>query len=633
MIRVGTVDIWNFLTVGKASINFADRGLIAVLGPNGSGKSSLVVEALLYGCFGVTERYGNERDRVINRFVGKDMHLHIPLDIDGVPVEIDSYRKHSKFKDEVFLKIDGKDSRGRTNPHTWEKIVKVLDMDAIGFQNSIVFGQSVSQYAGLSDAQQKAIVERLLGCSWIPKAYELASVEEKDLTDHMDKLANNYDNLDERMEKIKKDISFYVGKQADFEEERTKRVNEALLGIQNLKSTIAFETEVKELEGKISTNEHLFDGRAELDNQIRKIDLEINSLETRERTAITEIVKIEKKIAGLTGAKIVEDMLCDSCGQQITNESVEVFIKHLVSDLNAKTVEADEYKMKIRVKSDERQPLLEKKEGLQKLEREQRLLQISLNKAKANLSNVNESNATIKERNENIHKRINEIKKETNTYQDSIDKLEKELAPLKEESTILFTDYQAKKAILPYHDFMVDFYSNKGFKSYLIESVIPVMNEYSAIYSHALGGKFDISFSPQKQLKTKGEVREKFNVEVYNKLGSEVYEGNSNGERRAIDAIVMFVLGDLAANRLNKRVSILILDDVFEKLDDATCNSIIKVLKMMSVPKGARDEEYKDLPERESIFVLTHLDYLKGQFENKMEIRRDQHGNTIIAGE
>lgn len=630
MIRFGKVEIENFLSIGNVSIDFSNRGLVAVLGPNGAGKSSLVVDSILYGLYGLTEKYGNERDKVINRFVGKDCHIHIPITVDGVNVEIDSYRGHHKFKDEVLLKIDGKDSRGRTNQYTWDKIVKILDMDAIGFQNSIIFGQSMSQYAGLPDAQQKAIVERLLGCSWIPKAYELATTSSFELTKELVLIADRFDVLDGKIEKIKTDIDFYTAKYTDFEGERAKKIKEVLAGIKELKSTKVLEKEIKEYQDKISTNEALVDGQVQLSVDIRKLDLEINGFEVKNTAVVADMAKLNKKIANLAETKIADDLRCDICGQTITNESVEDFVKHLNSELELKKTETYEYKIKIKARKEERQPLLDEQTNLQKLEQNNRLLVSALNKAKTVISIVDKENARVEERNENCHKRVNEIKKETNTYQDSIDKLKKEMLPLSEEKDKLTVEYKTKKADLPYHEFIVEFYSNRGFKSFLIESVIPAMNDYAATYSHALGGKFDITFSPQKQLKTKGEVREKFNVEVFNRQGAEVYEGNSNGERRAIDAVVLFVLGELASNRLNKRVSILILDDVFEKLDDETCNSIIKVLKMMSVPKGMREEEYQDLPERESVFVLTHLESLKSQFDNKIQIRRDHNGFTTI---
>src|SRR5271157_4144388 len=124
MIQIGKVEIENFLSIANASVDFSNRGLVAVLGENGTGKSSCIVDSILYGLYGLTEKYGVERDKIVNRFTGKDMHIRLPMLIDDMEVIIDTYRKHSKFKDEVFLTVNGKDSRGRTNLHTWEKIAK-----------------------------------------------------------------------------------------------------------------------------------------------------------------------------------------------------------------------------------------------------------------------------------------------------------------------------------------------------------------------------------------------------------------------------------------------------------------------------------------------------------------------------
>jgi len=638
LIRIGTIDIENFLTVGKASVNFEDRGLIAVLGPNGSGKSSLIVEALVYGLFGITERYGNERDRVINRFVGKDMCIHIPMNIDGVKVEINSYRGHHRFKDEVLLKIDGIDKRGRTNLHTWEKIVRILDMDAIGFQNSIVFGQSVSQYAGLSDAQQKAIVERLLGCSWIPKAYELATTSSLELSKELVLIADRFDVLDGKIDKIKTDIDFYMVKYADFEGERTKKIKDAEAGFRELSDVQTLTEKVEFHRQKILANELLLEIKPTIEANARKLDIEIREQRSTAGHYLKEMSKIVDKMKSvkLDFGRIIGSpdkfltVMCDGCGQLITPASTEAFSKHLQEDKDIYAGKVETIQSDIGIKEKELKPYEVKLNEFSLLEKENKNLNIIFQNKQVELAKLNKDNAVLEERNKSIRKRIDEIKKETNTYQDSIDKLKKEMVPLSEEKDKLTVEYKTKKADLPYSEFIVEFYSNRGFKSFLIESVIPAMNDYAAIYSQAIGGKFDITFSPQKQLKTKGEIREKFNVEVFNRQGAEVYEGNSNGERRAIDAVVLFVLGELASNRLNKRVSVLILDDVFEKLDDLTCNSIIKVLKMMVIPKENRDEEYKDLMERESIFLLTHLEYFKESFENKIMVSRDSQGFTQI---
>jgi DNA repair exonuclease SbcCD ATPase subunit len=83
------------------------------------------------------------------------------------------------------------------------------------------------------------------------------------------------------------------------------------------------------------------------------------------------------------------------------------------------------------------------------------------------------------------------------------------------------------------------------------------------------------------------------------------------------------VLGDLASSRNSKRFSLLILDDVFEKLSDRVCDSIIRVLRKMvsGDPEG--------LPSRKSIFVLSHLDSFREKFENRLTME-DVHGEKIL---
>ncbi len=343
MIRIGKVDVENFLTIGKASVDFADRGLVAVVGPNGSGKSSLFAETLYYGCFGVSERYGNERDKVVNRFVGENCHLHIPILIDDTPdkpvnVLIDSYRLHKKFGNEVHLLVNGKDSRGRTNNHTWEKIVKLLDMDVVGFQNSIIFGQSMSQYAGLTDAQQKAIVERLLGCSWIPKAYELAGSERDELDKELTVLADKYDVIGEKIKQLNAELDEYKKKRDTFEDDRQRRIDEELSCIRELKDTLFLEQEINGLQEKISKNNDILELKEELDEQIKKIELYRKELESDISHIVKQIQKIVNRLEDLSKMKITDNIVCESCGQRITVKSVDTLAIHLKEEI--RTIES-----------------------------------------------------------------------------------------------------------------------------------------------------------------------------------------------------------------------------------------------------------------------------------------------------
>lgn len=621
-IRLLRVDIQNFLSIKKVSIDFENRGLVGVLGPNGSGKSSLLVEPLTFSYFGQSERYGKHRDQIINRFVGKDCHVGSSLLIDNeILVEVDAYRKHSKFKDDVFLKIDGKDKRGNSNDYTWEKISKLLDMDYSTFTNSVVFGQALSQYfSGLTDSAQKEIIERLLGLTWIPDAYETSKKDFEGCFSLLTLAESECSSFKNNFEESKQELLEYKNKYEEFENQKKIRIEELkssikkIEGTKNLEEKIATVSESMEVT-KISLNEFIA--------ILKNLELEYNKLDSEVKRCEGDIKKIKSLIVKVSETEA--GSICGFCGstffkEDVTKEWKAEYLSHLGKDANRvekELLDPIDKKHKIHL---ELIASSEKKDGL---ENQIKKLELALKSEKGLLEKTTLENARIEERNSAAKEQIKEIKGSINIYEELLDKSSKKLQNLESSLKEAENKYIVLKSEVGYHRFWEEGFSNRGLKSLIIESMIPRMNQYAQLYSSMLGGKFNISFSPQKVLK-KGEIREKFFVDVTNKFGSQCYEGNSNGERRAVDAIVLFVLGHLAASRSSKRFSTLILDDVFEKLDEEICDSIMRGLNMMV----STNEE--NIPKRENIFVLTHLEYFKDKFVNKILVSRDKQGFTTI---
>lgn len=610
-IRICKVVVDNFLTIKHASVDFENRGLIGVIGPNGAGKSALIVEAPCYGLFGVSERYGNKRDQLVNRFVGKDMHVGVELDVDGMNVKVETYRKHHKYKDDVFLFIDGKDKRGNSNDQTWDKITKILDMDYTSFTNAVVFSQSLAQYfSSLSDAYQKEIVERLLGITWIPQVYEIAKSDKNDCLSKLSDVENSYKEQLEKIEELEGELTEYRNKFEEFEEEKVKRIKELEVQFEELIDTSKLDKKIRSLESR----------KLSIEEDSKSIECELRETEKKVISFGTEIKLKEKEISRIDyRLKIIGDEvgnICEFCGRKITKDSVVSYSDHLKADRLEFVKEKEGFSAELDkitfIKSN-----LEK--NLEDCENKIEVYNEDLKNLKNNLDSDKIKNARAEERNNALKTTIGEIRKSINIYRDIVEKLEIEMKQVKETAEGYKKEYNGLEVEIEYHRFWEEGFSNRGLKSFIIESVIPQMNQYANLYSSVLGGKYNISFSTQKQLK-RGELREKFYVDVVNRFGSELYEGNSNGERRAIDSIVMFVLGDLAASRSNKRFSMLILDDVFEKLDEEICDSIISALKMMLTGSAS-------LPQRESVFVLTHLEYFTSKFENRIYVER-KHGET-----
>lgn len=510
-IRILNVTAENFLTIRNASINFQNRGLTGVIGPNGSGKSALIVEAPCYGLFGISERYGNKRDLIVNRFVGKDCYVGVSLEVDGMKVEVNAYRKHHKFKDDVFLFIDGQDKRGNSNDQTWDKIIKILDMDYTAFTNAVVFGQSLSQYfSSLSDAFQKEIVERLLGITWIPQAYEIAKQDREQCLSDLTMLENNYTGKAIKLEEVNEELVKYNLKYEEFEEERLKKIAELETQFESLIDVSPLEKKVRTLENrKLGVEDQL----KEVESDLRIIEKSISEVDAEIRILDKELLKITSKHRAVTESKV--GSICEFCGREITEESTASYIKHLLDDRLVFEKEKIDFDSKV----------VELRSGKMKLKGNSKIFEdklssyiVELNILKKELDSDKIKNVRVEERNKSLKESINSIKDSENIYIDLVEKVKGDIGKLEFEIKEIKSKCSEFSETLEYCKFWEEGFSNRGLKSFIIESVIPQMNQYASLYSSVLGGKYNISFSTQKQLK-KGDFREKFYVDAENRFG------------------------------------------------------------------------------------------------------------------
>ncbi len=622
-IRVGKIEVEKFFSIDSCVVDYQNQGLVGVYGPNGSGKSSAFVEALCYGLFGVSLR-GVSKDDVINRFFGKDCHIGIPLMIGNDVARIDTYRKHKKFKDSVIFSVNGetKGFTGNSTDQTRDNIARYLDMDYTSFTNAVVFGQAMASYfSGLSDSKQKEIVERILGIMWIPRAYVIASGNANTVRAEITKLQTELDTIEDSLDRLTCQLNDSIFKFNSFETERAKRIINIKDAIQDLNPTSTTEQEqkIEELEELISSADEYLVKRGIVDTELNQVMEEIGSLGATKKIKTDRVKVITAKLSDVSKLKV--GTACEHCGQKIID--LETYKYHLEAERKGLSGEIEELDVQILdIEQSRKKELVEQRSHYALLDLEKQKLQRALNLEKDTLNKINIDNTKILDKIEALNKEAEKIGKEINTYQPLVDSLNKDIEAMKTKKVNLTSSIRFQEAELSYHTFWEEGFSNKGMKSLIIDSMIPQMNQWALTYARALGGKFDVSFSSQKAIKT-GELREKFYVKSENNYGAVLYDGNSGGEKRVIDTIVMFVLGDLAASRSSKRFSILILDEVFERLDRSICQSIVRVLKAMTMEKDLRDDEFKDLPYRESIFCLTHLDYLKEKFTKKIEVRRE----------
>lgn len=130
-----------------------------------------------------------------------------------------------------------------------------------------------------------------------------------------------------------------------------------------------------------------------------------------------------------------------------------------------------------------------------------------------------------------------------------------------------------KRAVLTERQKIAAFWAREGFartgiKSYLLELVVPLLNERLSIYTRDLSdGQMSIRLSAVSAT-AKGEQRDRIGVLVENADGGDILEGNSGGERARYDLAVMAAFSDLARDRgAGAGLTWLCLDEVFDHID------------------------------------------------------------------
>ena len=115
----------------------------------------------------------------------------------------------------------------------------------------------------------------------------------------------------------------------------------------------------------------------------------------------------------------------------------------------------------------------------------------------------------------------------------------------------------------------------------------------------------------------KGELKEKFNIEVVNDKGAKSFAGLSGGEKRKVRLAAAMALQDMVASRATKPINIFIADEVDHALDEAGLERLMGVLE-------------KKAKERGTVLVISH-NSLSDWIDNVITVTKTG-GTSNVAG-
>ena len=629
-----SVSIRNFLIIGQADIDLSNRGLCRIAGENsddttsssnGSGKSSLI-EGLYWALFGETLRNIKSADGVVNNRSRKDCSVVVCLHEEGTRYRIERYRKHSKHKNNLYLYINDVDSRGKDNKETQQYIESVIGMDKMSFANSVVFGQghgkNLKRFSEMGDSEKKETLEKILNLRVFAQSHDIVK-------DHLKEMDMTYALAQRRLEgtleilearRIK--LSSALERSAQFEESKDQEIEQIGKKIKSIEKAISRIGEdleklvplnVESLEAAVEGCEELLREQLHDKSRLTESFLKHRSDQCAIRDRIKEGVRLaEEKKETLLGADFVGTQ-CEYCGNMVTDKALfharDGFEFDAV-DLGRSVKTLEEKISSLTARYKERVSSIE--EGMAAVEEFRASQRESLKEALAGANVRLELSCkltTQQELLETCEGTLEKARAMENAWESAVVEYQKEVATLEKEAEELGQELEDLTEKQQYYAFWKEAFSRSGIRSYLLDRIIPFLNDRVGYYLGILtDGGIGAKFSTVKQLSS-GEYRDNFNLEISNRYASQTYEGNSGGERRRIDLGVALGFNDFLASRSGKRFNILILDEVFEGVDADGIYYVIKVLEDLSRQKS-------------SVFVITHKDELKGYFPDEILMAR-----------
>ena len=602
MIQFNSLTIENFFSIAESSIGLDKKGAILVTGEvrgkasaftsNGAGKTS-IFNALVWGLFGKTIRPLPSDEDVI-RTGAEGTAVTIRLTVDDKPYTITRTRKRGKPSKLRVTDEHGDDTIVGGSVVQMSRFLeeRLLHCDFDSFCNTVYFPQgSFTFFTQANDVERKKIFDRLLGTlefvDWEKRAKALKVTHETALAHLVSVKQINQSLLNrETME---------LGQIPAEEKELSRRLQSerASLGGAVVTPEAAQVNLTKARKGVTEAKKRLEAGTEEATKRAA-LEARLNELKAQQSIARDTHNRVCKRLTAQR--ELIAAGNCPTCLQPITDQG-KAAVKELTEDVNRQKAELATIEAKIAdIVLPDRVRLGDMKDDLRQAEAKVRILEEDLEEIKAQVTDYEKAKAVIEARYEEGTAHL-DARREA---------LEERIESLKEliahgETEITETDAKLKQAI-----FWINGFGPRGIRSLIFENIMPYLNERANHYSSILtDGTIQISVMATSKTKA-GDERERISVSAVNADGSQVYEGNSGGERKRVDLCILLALQDIILNRSQASIRLSVYDELLDELDEEGIERVVELLK--------------DRGQTQPVFLISHNTALKGFFEDTVSV-------------
>lgn len=538
-MHIKYIELENIRSHKYTEFSLDDQGLCFIKGKNGSGKST-IVKGLIFCLFGIGA------DDVVNESVGKNARVTIIGANGDDTFKVERYRKHDEHKNNLYFFINGEPVPAATNTATQKKLEDYIGCDYRSFLNIASFSSEMLMFASATDAERKAIFEKILQDLDVYKEYHEDSKEQLDkYKDEQSQVAHTLDLEERELEVTKKFLEQEKAK-ADAENEKTKS------------RLVILDKKIRTLDKVIEEHEQLQSKYARYMHATNTMYHWLEGREDKSNDWASCRGEIERTLSDLD---MLEQDFCAFCNQKIG-------AKH-------KQKEKARLNKQLGMLHNKDDTLTKYCDTYDKVEGHIEKLQRKTSRWQGKLSNINE----IREQRRELVEEQTELKTDaasdttTRKLSSKVKKISKKVARLK---TILKT---VDKDII-YQEEIVKSFSKTGIPNVIIARALLLLEERTNSYLDILtNGLLGITFSGFSLTK-KGGVRNKIGINVVSASGVSAFDSYSGGEKQRLNIAILLALRDVAEMNKGIKINCLFMDEVLDlSLDEGGIEEVLSLLK------------------------------------------------------
>lgn len=577
MFKIKNITVKNFLSVGNQTqaVDFSKEALTLVLGENldlggddsgsrnGTGKTT-IVNAISYALYG--QALTNIRkENLINKTNAKHMLVTVEFDVNGQAFRIERGRKPNilrLFVNEEEQKAKDDDESQGDSRETQKAIEQMLGMTHTMFKHLVALNTYTEPFLSLKAADQREVIEQLLGITLLSEKAEKLKTEIKTTKDAIQTETFKIEGIKTANENVQKSINSLGLKSSAWDTKKDQELESLGKAILQLESV--------DIDAELLAHAQL---KAWLEHKtkVQNLNKQRATLESALGQAEKTVKKYEQELASLA------NKTCHACEQELHDHKHEEMTTVAVQHLD----EATKYFDKI---SQDLQKIVDELGTGDVPQRPETFYETEAEALghKNNLASLERS----------LEAKVDEA----NPYEEQIEELKHTaLQPIDWATVNELTKYR------DHQEFLLKLLTNKDsfIRKKIIDQNLNYLNKRLSYYISKLGLPHQVKFLND------------LNVEI-TQLGQDLdFDNLSRGERNRLILSLSFAFRDVWEN-LYQHINLLFIDELIDAgMDAAGVEAGLAVLKKM-----ARERN-------KNIYLISHKDELIGRVNNVLKVIKE----------